>query len=133
MTTKSAVSVAQGGTGATTAAAARTNLGAAAASHTHGVGDLTAGALTMTRLKLSSTSAVKHIEFSRGSLNYITAPASGAVSFCTGGADLGESNSQMTIYGEYIKIRTPLALTTDCYGTSRPSSGSYTGQIFFEY
>ncbi len=43
------VAVANGGTGATTAAAARTNLGAAAASHAHAATDITSGNLDVAR------------------------------------------------------------------------------------
>ena len=46
LTTKSAVTIAQGGTGATTADQARTNLGAAAASHTHSYLPLSGGTMT---------------------------------------------------------------------------------------
>ena len=91
------------------------------------------GSLSTPQIKLSSTSAAKHIEFSRGGLNYITTPSSGSVNFCLGGADLSADNCQMSVYPGYVKIRTPLALSSDCYGTSRPTSGSYTGQIFFEW
>lgn len=61
LTTKSAVTVAQGGTGATTAADARTNLGAAAASHTHSyAGSSSAGgaatlAIRLDHITLNST------------------------------------------------------------------------------
>lgn len=41
--------IANGGTGATSATAARTNLGAAAASHTHKAGDITSGTLGLDR------------------------------------------------------------------------------------
>lgn len=44
------VPVAKGGTGATTAADARTNLGAAAASHNHSAADITSGTLGSARL-----------------------------------------------------------------------------------
>lgn len=44
--TLTVVRVSRGGTGATTAAAARTNLGAAAAAHTHPLGDLTQSGAT---------------------------------------------------------------------------------------
>lgn len=47
--TSGAVPVANGGTGATTASAALTNLGAAAASHTHATGDITSGTLGVAR------------------------------------------------------------------------------------
>ena len=50
LTGKTPVTIAQGGTGATTAAAALTNLGAAAASHNHAAGNITSGTLSSDRL-----------------------------------------------------------------------------------
>lgn len=47
--TAGTLTVAQGGTGATTAAAARTALGAAATSHTHDAADVTSGLLSIAR------------------------------------------------------------------------------------
>lgn len=55
--TSGAVPVANGGTGATTAAAARTNLGAAATSHTHAASDITSGTLPITRGGTGATTA----------------------------------------------------------------------------
>ena len=43
------IPVSQGGTGATSSSAALTNLGAAAASHTHAAGDISSGALALAR------------------------------------------------------------------------------------
>ena len=40
---------------------------------------------TFNRVKISNTNAVKHIEFSRGGVNYITAPSSGSIAFATNG------------------------------------------------
>jgi hypothetical protein len=59
-----AVGVGFGGTGATTASAARTNLGlaigtdVAAASHQHAAGDITSGTLAMARLAARVRSAI---------------------------------------------------------------------------
>lgn len=49
LTTKTTISIPQGGTGATTAEAARTALGAAAASHNHSASNITSGTLPITR------------------------------------------------------------------------------------
>ena len=51
------VSVADGGTGASTAAAALTNLGAAAAEHTHSAGDITSGTLPIANGGTGATTA----------------------------------------------------------------------------
>ena len=49
LTTKTTIGIPQGGTGATTAEAARTALGAAAASHNHSASNITSGTLPITR------------------------------------------------------------------------------------
>lgn len=63
----SAVPLAKGGTGATTAAAARTSLGAAAASHTHAASQVTSGNLLVgvkaTNSTDYTTSRVRNIRF----------------------------------------------------------------------
>lgn len=51
------LSIACGGTGATTAANARSNLGAAAASHNHDAGNITSGALAIARGGTGATTA----------------------------------------------------------------------------
>lgn len=51
------ISVAKGGTGATTAANALTNLGAAASGHKHGAGDITSGTLSIARGGTGATTA----------------------------------------------------------------------------
>ena len=56
-TTSGTVGISQGGTGATTADAARKNLGAAAKSHTHSASDLTSGTLGMARGGTGATNA----------------------------------------------------------------------------
>lgn len=51
------IPVDKGGTGATTADAARANLGAAASSHTHGAGDITSGTLPVSHGGTGATNA----------------------------------------------------------------------------
>ena len=53
--TSGTLAIANGGTGASTAAAARTNLGAAAASHNHSAADITSGTLPVARGGTGST------------------------------------------------------------------------------
>lgn len=53
--TSGILAVARGGTGGNNAAAARTSLGAAAASHTHSAGDINSGRLDLARLPTSAT------------------------------------------------------------------------------
>lgn len=55
--TSGAVPIANGGTGATTAADARTNLGAAATSHTHAASAITSGTLPISRGGTGATTA----------------------------------------------------------------------------
>lgn len=57
LTSAAAVTIAQGGTGATTAAGALSNLGAAAASHTHSGADITSGTVSADRLPNASTTS----------------------------------------------------------------------------
>lgn len=63
--------IAQGGTGATSAANARTNLGAAAKEHSHGAGDISSGTLSSDRLPV--------VPMSKGglgtSIDIVNAPA----------------------------------------------------------
>lgn len=70
------VAVAKGGTGATTAAQARTNLGAAAASHTHGVADIT-GTLPVSKGGTGATTAYAALQALGITLGTSAAPSSG--------------------------------------------------------
>ncbi len=55
------------------------------------------GTVSAVTLKASSTSAAKHLEFSRGSINYITTPASGSVAFVMNGKDVGTANAPLVV------------------------------------
>jgi hypothetical protein len=57
-----ALDVAHGGTGATTAAAALSNIGAAPASHTHAASDVTSGTLPVARGGTGASTAAKALE-----------------------------------------------------------------------
>lgn len=70
------VTVAKGGTGATTAAQARTNLGAAPASHTHAVGDIT-GTLPVSKGGTGATTAYAALQALGITLGTSAAPSTG--------------------------------------------------------
>lgn len=56
------------------------------------------GQVSVNTLKITSTSAVAHIAFSRGNYNYISAPASGSIGFCVNGNAAGTgANCEMVI------------------------------------
>lgn len=48
-------------------------------------------------LTIKNTEAVAHLKFSRGSYNYITAPASGNITFVVGGQAVGSATAELTI------------------------------------
>lgn len=48
-------------------------------------------------LTIQNTEAVAHLKFSRGSYNYITAPASGNITFVVGGQAVGSATAELTI------------------------------------
>ena len=64
--TSGTLSIARGGTGATTASAARSNLGAAATSHNHAASNITSGTIAAARLPLATTSAAGAIKVGDG-------------------------------------------------------------------
>lgn len=73
---KETVTVAKGGTGATTAAQARLNLGAAPASHTHAVGDIT-GTLPVSKGGTGATTAYAALQALGITLGTSAAPSTG--------------------------------------------------------
>lgn len=60
------------------------------------------GKLEVDTLTIKNTSAVGHLAFSRGDVNYITAPTSGKIAFITNGASIGAGNSQLIIATDTI-------------------------------
>ena len=64
--TSGTLSIARGGTGATTASAARSNLGAAATSHNHAASNITSGTIAAARLPLATTSAAGAVKVGDG-------------------------------------------------------------------
>ncbi len=60
-------------------------------------------ALYTDTLTIKNTEAVGHIKFSRGSYNYITAPASGNITFVVGGQAVGEATADLIIQNGVLK------------------------------
>lgn len=116
--------VAQGGTGATTAAAARNNLGAAASSHTHSYLPLSGGTIT----------GNLHIEKASAPIIYMKAgdKTSGIIQIY----DSTDTVQKMAIgFGNKKSIIVDsdgcLVLTAAMYGTTLPAAGK-AGRIFFK-
>lgn len=61
------------------------------------------GAGSVNTLTIKNTEAVGHIKFSRGSFNYITAPASGTVAFVVNGLAVGEATADLIIQEGVLK------------------------------
>ena len=146
--------IAQGGTGAASAAKARENIGAAASSHTHGAGDIT-GTLGIAHGGTGATTAEaarKNLGAAASSHTHSYLPLSGGT--LTGnvtisknnpwirlqnGDNLGYfqlSNSTMAIgstWDNSLKIDSAgcLILTSAMYGTTLPAAGKK-GRIFFK-
>ena len=55
------------------------------------------GRLTVNALTITNTDAVGHLAFSRGDINYITAPTSGKIAFVANGAAISSQNSSLII------------------------------------
>lgn len=55
------------------------------------------GGLEVDTLAIKNTNAVGHLAFSRGDVNYITAPTSGKIAFVVNGAAIGAGNSSLII------------------------------------
>ena len=55
------------------------------------------GGLEVDTLTIKNTNAVSHLAFSRGDVNYITAPTSGKIAFVVNGATISERNSSLVI------------------------------------
>lgn len=81
----------------------------------------TASAATMT---IKNTGVNAHLIFSRGSLNYITAPASGSIAFIAGGQAVGEATCELIINSGYLYAGTTNA--TSLGKSDRRWSNTYT-------
>ncbi len=97
----------KGGTGATTAAQARTNLGAAAAAHTHSAGDITSGTLPLARGGTNATTAAQ----ARTNLGAAAAThthgagdiTSGALSIARGGTNATTASQALANLGGFAR------------------------------
>ena len=153
--------IAQGGTGATSAAKARENLGAASSSHTHGAGDITGtlgiahggtGATTAAAARTNLDITPANIGAAPSSHNHSYLPLSGGT--LTGNVTISKNNpwirlqngdhlgyfqlsgSTMAIgstWDNSLKIDSAgcLILTSAMYGTTLPAAGKK-GRIFFK-
>ena len=64
----------------------------------YNTGDATLkGKLTADTITIGNTSGVRHLSFSRGNLNYITAPESGKIAFIINGKGISEVNAELII------------------------------------
>jgi len=61
------------------------------------------GAGSVNTLTIQNTEAVGHLKFSRGSFNYITAPASGTIAFIVNGQAVGEATADLIIQNGVLK------------------------------
>ena len=61
------------------------------------------GAGSVNTLTIKNTEAVGHLNFSRGSFNYITAPASGTIAFIVNGQAVGEATADLIIQNGVLK------------------------------
>lgn len=77
--------------------------------------------VTATRFIVSSTSGVKHIEFSRGGFNYLTGPADSAIAFCVDGVSLDSDNAQLIVTSSSVHSGSSESLGT----SSKPWSYVY--------
>lgn len=139
--------ISKGGTGAADAETARTNLGAAAASHSHAVADITSGVLPASRggtgYDFSNIPANAIIRNSGDNTDlWYTETASGAF-FATGAnskakfdtlpiaqGGTGSSNGA-TGLNNLLKAGNTI-LSSYQYGTSLPTSGFTAGRVFFK-
>lgn len=123
--------IAQGGTGATSASAALTALGAAPISH----------ASSNTTYGVGSTSNYGHVKITSGnglSISSGTITMSAASSSAAGAITIGTQTfagqktfSDTLITNSDLDANGRILLSTNCYGTSFPTSNNVEGRIFF--
>ena len=77
--------------------------------------------VTATRFIVSSTSGVKHIEFSRAGYNYLTGPAGSTIAVCADGVGLGADTAQLIINSSSVHSGSSVSLGT----SSKPWSYVY--------
>ncbi len=94
-------------------------------------GDTMTGSLTTPTLNLSSTSGVGHLNFSRASVNYITAPASGYFAFVPNGLSVGVANSSLLIAATsvYPGATDKISLGTTSYKWKNVYATTFTGAL----
>ena len=80
--------------------------------------------MSASTVTIRSTDVVGHLNFSRGSFNYITAPASGSIAFIAGGQAVGEATCELIINSGYLYAGTTNA--TALGKSDRRWSNTYT-------
>ena len=69
--------------------------------------------LSVKSISITDTTAAAHLAFGRGNANYITAPASGSLSFVTNGKACSLSTSDLQIRDAEVKVNGNLIITGD--------------------
>jgi hypothetical protein len=130
--TSGALAVAQGGTGATTAAAALTNLGAAPASHNHSAANITSGTLGVARggtgkaswtanrlIYPSATTTLAQLAFPAAAGSVLRQGTSGAPYWSTPAQLLADMGGLKLATGSYVG--------TGTYGANSPTKITFPG------
>ena len=80
-------------------------------------------------LVISNTSAVKHIAFSRGSYNYVTAPEGGSIAFIPNGLSTGSANTHLLIENGNVRPGTNSSSDSTGYNLGTSSYNWKNGYI----
>lgn len=97
-------------------------------------GALTAtGKGTFKTITITDNTAAKHIEFSRASWNYLSAPSSGSIAFVVNGKSAASANTDVVIQDKLLapgtNLYSTLGSTSLRWNGIYSSTGNFTGQI----